>query len=243
MIRIDPHAHLYDTYSVREWCEAACSNLGGIVGVLPVVIVVDREGQNSFSRFRAEVPLFGSWAELSNGLVGTIKWRDRSMVVVQGVQYVARERIEVLGLGVSRRVADGAPAAELIELINEEGGLACLPWSPGKWLGARGRVVRKLLDTYRPTTLTVGDIAIRSSMGPPSTLLLYAKGRGYQVLCGSDPLPRRADQRMVGSYGVEIATLPDGELLPWLLKSLRAGALRRWGDRNTPWLAAWRFFS
>ena len=245
-VRFDPHAHLYDCYSLRKWVEAAVSNLTkDAKEILPVVFVLDREGQDSFARFRREVPQMGDWEECSDGRSGYITTIRGKLLVIRGVQYVSREKIEVLGLGVSRRIADGAPAADLIELILEEGGVPCLPWSPGKWLGKRGRLVRSLLESHTPKNLTVGDISMRTFFGPPSSLLRFARGQGYSMLYGTDPLPRKGDQTLVGSFGRAIKKLPEGELIPAILESLFKGAeaLRTCGRRNTPWRAAIRYLS
>lgn len=245
-VRFDPHVHLYDCYSLKRWIDAAISNLTrDAEDILPVVIVVDREGQDSFARLRAEVPLLGDWEESPDGRSGFITVVSGRLLVIRGVQYVAKENIEVLGLGVSRRVADGAPAADLIELILEEGGVPCLPWSPGKWLGKRGRLVRHLLETHTPKNLTVGDIAMRTFFGPPSSLLRLARGAGFSMLYGTDPLPRKGEELLVGSFGRAIKQMPQGELVPAILESLFKGAeaLRTCGRRNTPWRAALRYFS
>lgn len=244
-VRFDPHVHLYDSYSLKRWVDAAIANLTkDLKDILPVVFVVDREGQDSFKRLRAEVPSFGDWEESADGRSGLITVFSGKLLVIRGVQYVAKEKIEVLGLGVSRRIADGAPAAELIELIRDEGGVPCLPWSPGKWLGRRGRVVRQLLESNTPKTLTVGDIAMRTFFGPPSPLLRFARGQGYSMLYGTDPLPRKGDEQLVGSFGRAIKQLPEGELVPAILESLFKGAeaLKTCGRRNSPLRAAVRYF-
>lgn len=244
-VRFDPHGHLYDSYSLKRWAEAAIVNLSKHGDdTLPVVFVLDREGQDSFSRFRREVPQLGHWEESPDGRSGYITTIAGKLLVIRGVQYVSKENIEVLGLGVSRRVADGAPAADLIQMIFEEGGVPCLPWSPGKWLGKRGRLVRRLLESHTPKSLTVGDIAMRTFFGPPSPLLRFARGQGFSMLYGTDPLPRKGDEQLVGSFGRAIKRLPEGELVPAILESLFKGAeaLRTCGRRNTPWRAAIRYF-
>jgi len=247
IVRIDAHAHLYDSYSVEEWCRAAFKNLGGGEGALPLVIVVDREGQHSLGRLRREAPSFAAWRELGNGGAGEITFETGSMLVVQGVQYVTRERIEVLGLGIQRSVGDGLGVRDYISVIQRGGGVPCLPWSPGKWLGARGRGVRAILADTAPGALTVGDISINFLGSPPCSLLRYARRRGFSVLCGSDPLPFKQDQGLVGSFGVELklSSLGEGELPTWepiksLLLSGASSAV--WGRANTPLKAAARFF-
>jgi hypothetical protein len=244
-VRFDPHAHMYESYSLKKWVDAAIGNLTkDLKEILPVVFIVDREGQDSFARLRKEAPLFGDWEENPDGRSGLITVFAGKLLVVRGVQYVAKEKIEVLGLGVSRRVADGAPASDLIELIREEGGVPCLPWSPGKWLGRRGRLVRQLLESHTPKTLTVGDISMRTFFGPPSPLLRFARGQGYSMLYGTDPLPRKGDEQLVGSFGRAIKKLPEGDLVSAILESLYGGAetLKTCGRRNSALRAALRYF-
>ena len=248
LLRIDTHAHLYDSYSVKEWCEAAVRNLRGSGDSTSIVFVVDREGQDSLARLRREVPSFGDWQELWDGQAGIAHLGNGSLVIVQGVQYVTSERLEVLGFGVERVCPDGSPATEYISRISELAGLACLPWSPGKWLGSRGKVVRNLLDTKTATMLLVGDISMRSRVGPPSPLLRYARSRGFTVLFGTDPLPAKSDEELVGTFGVELVLKRSSEevMRSWNgLKEevLSAGNILGWGGRNSPLQATRRFLS
>jgi hypothetical protein len=167
---------------------------------------------------------------------------------LRGVQYVSLERIEVLGLGVGRSLADGVPAAEIIEAIGQAGGVACLPWSPGKWLGTRGTVIAGMMRTTPPERVTFGDIALRSAWGPYSPLLRRAKRSGFTVLLGTDPLPRDGDARLVGSFGVEFlvdGALSNGEQVLELIQTrfMEGATLRPWGARNSPISAFSRFIS
>jgi hypothetical protein len=245
LCRIDPHAHLYDTFSTEGWCRAAIRNLGASPEVTAIVIVVDREGQDSLARLRCESPSFATWEELWEGRAGRVSLKEGALTVIQGTQYVTTERVEALALGVRRAAPDGMKASEYVSMITAQGGLACLPWSPGKWLGARGVVIRKLLDTVPPTLLTVGDISVRSSLGPPSLLLWHAHSKGFSVLTGTDPLPRPQDESLVGSFGVELSWGAT-ESLSWetLKNSLLSSArIRPWGHRNSLPLAARRMAS
>lgn len=253
-IRVDTHAHLYPNYPLKAWCDAAHRNLevsGEIVGA---VFIVDRAGQDSFARFRTDGVAFGVWKEFaidsseSLSEEGVFEWDGKRLSILRGVQYVSLERIEVLGLGVGRSLADGAPAAELIDVIGQEGGLACLPWSPGKWLGKRGAVISEMMRNTPPERLTFGDIALRSAWGPYSPLLGRAKRSGFTVLLGTDPLPRDGDSDLVGSFGVELSVdgaLSQGQQLLELIQTrfMEGNNLRAWGTRNSPIGAFSRFIS
>jgi len=254
LLRIDPHAHLYDTYPVREWCDAAWRNLQLGPEVCGALIVVDRAGQDSLARLRREVPSFGVWNEAKvqppDGVseAGEVVWDGRRLAIIRGVQYVSVEKIEVLGLGVARSVPDGAPASELVDLIRREGGVACLPWSPGKWMGKRSRVVSNLMRAFSPGSLIFGDIAIRTTWGPFSLHLARARARRFAIANGSDPLPRAVDVREVGAFGVEceidrMVGVEDlfADLIGPLL--MQPDRFREWGRRNGLWRALSRFRS
>jgi hypothetical protein len=251
VVRFDPHAHLYDCYPLKEWCEAAHRNLRGEDGVC-AVIIVDRAGQDSFARFQREAASFGAWREASPegedrvSEAGVVEWSDKSLIVIRGVQYVSVERIEVLALGAARSVPDGAPAGELVDLVRREGGVPCLPWSPGKWIGARGRVVQKIMKETSPRALVFGDIAIRTNFGPLSLLLRRARRSRFLVACGTDPLPIAEDLKLVGSFGMQVQvdisptvdTIFSGVIQPALLGDISCA---RWGQRNGVWRALRRF--
>jgi hypothetical protein len=251
VLRIDPHAHLYDSYPLKVWCAAVLNNLRIQSEVCGAVIVVDREGQDSFKRLGQDVGEFGVFSvlqSLARPIVGRVDMESRSFVVVRGVQYVSEERLEVLGLGVERSVPDGAPCMELIARIRGEGGVTCIPWSPGKWLGARGRVVARALHEYGPTGLTVGDIAIRSAFGPPSRLLARARRTGIPILRGTDPLPRAQDAALVGSYGIQLRLGTDADWSSFVHRpadflSNRFNMLQAWGEPNSVLTSALRFLS
>ena len=253
-LRVDTHAHLYDAYPLREWCDAAARNLLVKDGSCGVVIVVDREGQDSFARFRAEANSFGRWHEAPVAVddtvseIGVVEWSDTRLIIARGAQYVSREKLEVLALGVARSVPDGAPASELVDLIRREGGLPCIPWSPGKWIGRRGRIVSSIVMETSPRALVLGDIALRSLGVPFSPLLWKARRRGFPILCGTDPLPRVPDHSLVGSFGVYFSISEENPLLErlfpdYIRPALSAGLARQWGSRNSPVLAIRRFIS
>jgi len=251
-IRLDSHAHLYDSYSVQRWCGAIVSNLRLQSGVIGAVIVVDRAGQDSFTRLRNEVPSFALWEEHagagSTTHVGSIVIDGQRFFVIRGVQYVSAERVEVLGLGTERSGPDGAIASALVGRIIAEGGVACVPWSPGKWLGRRGAVVRSLIADGTQEGMIFGDIALRTHFGPPSLLLREARLAGFKVLPGTDPLPRVADETLAGSYGVQfsLAEIPTGDGLWEVVKFAmlnKFSKLSVWGAPNNPLKALVRFIS
>ena len=250
---VDTHAHLYPFYSLDQWFDEAIKNLtpndiatnGDGVEISRVVCLVDRNGQDS----RTSIP-----TALRNGDIklefdsserhATLKRDESVLELIFGTQSVAKEGIEVLGLGVSVRPSEGAFAEEIIQHILNQGGLPVLPWSPGKWLGKRGRTIHAMLNIFGPQVLTVGDVAIRSTWGPPSALLHHAKSSGFAVLYGSDPLPFSDEEKMVGAFGLQMeGTFSGPTFLHALLSDLRDGTKPKLqhGLRCKPMQALQRF--
>jgi len=253
MVRVDPHVHLYDTYCIEKWSRAAVTNLGVSDSVSGVLIVVDRAGQDSFKKLRTAVAV-GKWEEASNkagtgeALAGVLHVGQKPLYVVRGVQYVSGEKLEVLGFGVARSCPDGRPCRELVELIRDEGGVACMPWSPGKWLGPRGIIVKELLREQIPDELVFGDIAIHSRFLPRSPLLERARAGGFGIIPGTDPLPRAQDAGLVGTYGVELKLenrLTIENVAPLVLEAIANdfSLLQTFGRPNSLFMAARRFIS
>ncbi|MFO0416076.1 MAG: hypothetical protein ACK5Y6_02200 [Pseudomonadota bacterium] len=249
-INVDTHAHLYDSYNLKDWYQAALRNLNVGSETQGAVIVVDRAGQDTFLRCREEVASFAEWFEHQSGaasLHGVISSALGELVIVRGVQYVTAERLEVLGLGVARALADGGDALSYIEQIRSAGGVPCLPWSPGKWLGKRGSTVRGIIDSesaagYDRVPVVFGDIAIRPRCFLPSSLLCRARRKGHKIIYGSDALPPAQECGLVGSYGISLevgsSEIRSGDLVPAILSKLTDKLQSQvWGTSNRPWQA------
>jgi hypothetical protein len=253
IVRVDPHAHLYDQFSLERFCSAAIANLGITPSTSGVVVLVDREGQDSFARLRGE--LGSNYAEIKTSeghrdvCVARVVFKEGlPLYLLPGVQYVSAERLEVLALGIGRSLPDGAPCTELIQRIRDEGGVVCLPWSPGKWLGRRGRIIATLLSELSPSDVVFGDISLHARGMPPSLLARRARARGFSVLPGTEPLPRPQDDGLVGSYGFqfdcqEALSLETvrGIVLGSIVNNINA--LQPWGSPSSFPVAVRRFIS
>lgn len=168
-------------------------------------------------------------------------WPDGRLFLIAGRQLVTAERIEVLALATSAKIADGLPLAETVESVQRQDGLPVLPWGVGKWLGKRGELVEAFVKHAAPDNLFVGDNGGRPSFWPAPRVFDTAGSRGIRLLPGSDSLPLPKEESRVGSYG----GLLRGQ---WTADHPAAAFKQALADRSHPIvpfgrrLGAWRFF-
>lgn len=211
---IDGHLHLYPSQDWSRMVTRLLANLRLAAGPEPGGIVVAgllaesrgshfyRDAVTQAYRFRADSlrleagPEEGTLAILENGQI--------QGYLVAGRQIVTSEKLELLGLCQEITVPDGLPAGDTLDRLHEQGALAVLSWSPGKWFFERGRVVRQLIENGPASRFLVGDTAMRPRCWPMPGLMRRARERGFGLIAGSDPLPLAGEESLAGSYGFEI---------------------------------------
>jgi hypothetical protein len=160
----------------------------------------------------------------------------RKLFLLAGKQVATHERLEVLGLMLREPIPDGLPAYETIARIVAAGGIPVLSWAPGKWLFARGRLVRELVAAASPDQLALGDSSLRPMGWPESSITRTARRRGCLILPGSDPLPLPGEERQLGAYGFVYEGSFDPDQPSASIRALLAGRPDRIvpaGRRNT----------
>jgi hypothetical protein len=250
LLAVDAHAHLHPAHRVDRWLTAALANLarlGAGAAVERAVVLADTPGAEGFRRL-AEGPLpHGTRAEPVTGRgPGTAVLVSRGVervLVIAARQLVTRERLEVLALGTRAVLAEGRSLDATLADVRTAGATAVLPWSPGKWLGARGRLVAATLERCAGEGVLVADSSLRPRGLPLPALLRRARRLGIGLVAGSDPLPPRGEERHAGRYGVIVrARGPVGELVDEpaaaLAELVRGGELA--GRRSSLPGALWR---
>ena len=124
------------------------------------------------------------------------------LILVAGRQITTSEGLEVLALTVGSQVADGKPIAEVISAVRAAGGIPVLSWAPGKWTFGRGRIVADLIEHGAPGEFLIGDTTLRPAPMAEPLLMRRARRRGFKIVAGSDPLPIKGEETLVGSYGI-----------------------------------------
>ncbi len=175
-------------------------------GIHTLAFLAESREHDFFSRLQnQDKSIVGNGLEVVSGpdpVCVTVGIRGVGQVcLVAGRQIVTRERLEILGLAMRAKIPDSLPAAEVIRRVVEAGGIPVLAWSPGKWLFARGRLVRDLIESDQGQILRLGDTTLRPTLWPAPRFMKLARERGMTVIPGSDPLPLAGEERFAGTYG------------------------------------------
>ena len=214
MIFFDSHVHFYPEYDYDVVFGAFCSHAERFAPQAKTLAlaVMLREFQPSLESV-FEGRLVGKWRMKSPPSEGAMVVTDgtRDVYVLPARQVAAKERVEALGFFGEAPVPDGLPLAETIERLRSASYVPVLAWGLGKWLLKRAPLVERTLGAAnKPNDLLIGDSALRPSFWPTPVPMKVALRKGLRVVWGSDPLPRKADERSAGRY----ATLVDGALDP-----------------------------
>ena len=226
----DGHAHIYPAFDLRRWFDAGLA-VARNHGCPLVLFLTESSGCHYFAALRerwgapvarpsATLPPISDhlWhrfrvtptAEDCSLAVSETEASEPLLFMVAGRQYVSRDKLEVLALGLSpaselTHLEDGSESAQtLIERLLEEDVVVVLPWGFGKWTGRRRREVACLVS--RPALRShpfffVGDIAARCwPWRSPASVTT-----GVRVIAGSDILPLPGAESGLARYGFRLS--------------------------------------
>lgn len=210
MVILDTHAHFYPVYSAGDFLHAALSNFerhgGADAAACRLLCLVDPSGLATDAFLTETVRTHHGWTFACTGSRGAVQARaadGRDLYLLPGRQIVSRENLEILGLNCRMDTADRRfPLAGLIDAIRAAGGVPVIPWGVGKWTGARGAIVRSLIQTRRDFFLADNGNRLRGS--PVPALLSEGRKQGIPVLSGSDPLPFPGESGRIATHGVRV---------------------------------------
>ncbi len=117
-----------------------------------------------------------------------------------GRQIITEERLEILALTTNEKIPNGLSIGEVVDRVNSLGAIPVLAWSPGKWFGNRGKIVKEMITRYSPTEFLIGDTTLRPMCWLEPVLMRQATKKGFAVVAGSDPLPFSGEEQMLGRY-------------------------------------------
>lgn len=219
MVLVDAHVHMHECFSVPGVFDAAAANFAAAAHALAsearydgVLCLVETAADGFAAGVRAGRTgrvwrgQHGYW-ELEQGCepeTFVARCGNARLAVIAGRQLVTRERLEVLALGTAAPLPEGEPIEATLAAVRAVGAAAVLPWGVGKWLGARGAVVDRILAEPKWSHVFLGDNGNRLELGPDPARFAIARRAGRSVLPGSDPLPLSGEEARVGAYGFAI---------------------------------------
>jgi hypothetical protein len=223
---VDGHVHFHRLERVALTLDAATANFSRYgqrqSGLLGILLLTQARRERVFEALQ-ERETCGQWTTRpSPGEEVSIQAThgDRRIVVVCGRQVRCHDGLEVTVLGTLEEFPDGLPLEETIRAVAARGAFISLPWGFGKWLGARGRVLRESLARHEPRALAICDNGSRLQVLGRPGLVQQCAARGHLVLPGTDPFPFGNDHRRTGSFGFlapePAADAPWSGLAEWL---------------------------
>lgn len=214
-LAIDGHVHLYDAYDLERAVVKGIENLIGNAKyyvnneekIIPVWLLVERSDSNVFDQMYRKPEKFGrNELKFERG-------KDKYTIVVEkdnhpilyiftGRQLVTKEALEVLSLISDLNIHDRQkPINEVIEDVKKSAGIPTLNWAPGKWFFERGKVIAGQISRNSANDFFIGETTLRNTLWPEPKLIKRAKGKGFSVIAGSDPLPFQGEENRIGSFG------------------------------------------
>lgn len=208
---VDAHVHVHPTTNLGVLLDCAARNLetaaarAGARSWNGVLMLAEMRGVNFFDTIEqggvAQPPQWQLQRLANDPISAQAVSGDYVLSIIAGRQVVTSEGIEVLTLGTRTTVPDKLSLADTLAAAARTQALVVLPWGAGKWLGARGKLVKQTLDAHSQPPLYPGDNGGRPVFWPEPGVFTAARRKGRPVLSGTDPLPVADDERRVGTFG------------------------------------------
>lgn len=249
MLVADTHVHVYPAYQAAAALTAAYDQLNKLCHRPTTfhagLFLTERNDCQFFSDLQSNQRVPSGFRVETTGEPEVLAlWHEQRnirLLIFAGSQIVTSEGIELLCLVSTRTVASGLPAGQTLDLIRKDGGIPVVSWAPGKWWFNRGRVIQTIITSHKNHPLLFGDTIMRANGYPAPGLMKQARRAGIPVVAGTDPLPFRGDEFVMGTYGItshafnpdQPATsarslLSNGEFIVTGRRNNFATAARRW---------------
>jgi hypothetical protein len=213
----DGHVHVYPCFPLADFLAGALHNfrhaarqLGYDTASDRVLCLTEGAGYHWFDETRRRLDATGNAAPLADAPGWLLKtgdddvtliarWQDGGEIhLLAGRQIVTAEGLEVLALGLASPLPDGEALPVVCDKVRELGAVAVLPWGVGKWLGRRGDIMQRLVQSAADRGIVLGDNGNRPWCWPLPALF---RGAAVRNLPGSDPLPFATEAGRAGSFG------------------------------------------
>ena len=250
----DFHLHVYKIYPLESLLSSLFANLNRTAGtasepVIKAAFLAERRRYQIFSDWRRGLFRVRGYSITPLGPATLEIKTDKgdSLLLFAGRQVATTESLEILSLVSDRDVPDALPFAEAAARVLDTGGIPVLPWAPGKWEGARRRLIRQGIESLAGRGLMICDSSIRPVLFPDPLLFRFARRLGVPVVAGTDTYPAPGEERLAGSYATVLEADFDpaqaAEAIPRLLRARSFTRCRRAGRRSHFPVAAQRWLT
>jgi hypothetical protein len=216
LIIADGHVHIHECFDFRNFLDQALNNFRREAGrpFSGLLFLTDIKAKGGFLTLRKELAekgrqqSLGPWTIQATGEDISLAARltpEERLFLIAGRQLKTAEGLEVLALGTLDQLEDGHPLISLVQQIILSGGLPVIPWGVGKWFGARGVLVKNIIEENEILPLFLGDNGNRPLFWPRPNYFELAEKKGILLLPGSDPLPFPSEIVKIGRFGFKIS--------------------------------------
>lgn len=206
IILLDTHVHFYPCYRIDRWLDGIFLNFQTHACTLSLqepttigygAILTERSSEAYFAAWQQHSTLAHCSVESISPTCLLVRHPhfETPLLLYQGRQIKTAEGLEILCLSERSAVPDGLPFQETLTILAASQTTLVIPWSCGKWLGARRSLVRNALRSSMPD-LFIGDIFGRPWIEPLKKL---ARATQRHILAGTDPLPQAQDESLAGT--------------------------------------------
>jgi hypothetical protein len=209
----DMHVHFYPCFNISKSFDYAFSNLKKRAESAHeralMLFLAERSDCHFFKLLKQENvqeilnPLWILNTKEENALIVSSPTHGE-LFIIAGRQIATKERLEILSLTIDKNIPDGLPIRETLQLVLESGGLAVLNWAPGKWFFKRGDIINELLQEFSPQQLFMGDTTLRCKGWGEPKIMKVGSTNGFRIIAGSDPFPLKGEERLIGTYGLNL---------------------------------------
>lgn len=254
MIFVDTHVHIYNRFDLNVFMASAVHHfeLASNTVVEPssfVLLLSESQNLNYFSRLKEyalhqrKEHLFGKGFDSfkietidhQSEALRVYDAKGASMYIMAGRQIITKEKLEVLALFTNSVFEDGLPMETVIQSVLDLDAIPVLPWSPGKWFGERGTVIKNIIENKTISTLFLGDIFSRPSFYTEPLFQLAEKNQ-IRILAGSDPLPLPGEEKRAGCFMSAIpGQLENDAPVTHLKEIMKASEIKitNWGQQTS----------
>ncbi|NEQ76189.1 MAG: hypothetical protein F6K23_26005 [Okeania sp. SIO2C9] len=210
----DAHVHIHRCFEIDQLLNASLANFQkvsqtqtDIDNSIFLIFLTEMPGDFEFSKlleYAKKSQQINNWkfAITQESLsIYAVNNNNQKIFIIAGRQIVTAEKLEVLALISDSEFADGLTIETTIENIVSKGGIPVLPWGVGKWLGKRGKILQKLLNSDSIPMVYFGDNSGRPNFWSRPSYFQLAEQKGWKVLPGTDPLPLKSEYSRPGSFG------------------------------------------